>query len=104
MKSFSRSQDSALRPNTWTHGPLDRFKQKLKDNVVLGEDATIRKGPVPTPPVRERGGDGDFLWLPTLRGADAYVQPHAELLKPIRYPDEFNWRQDDGSLFGKPRY
>lgn len=98
-----RDQSSALRSATWAHGPLDPFKRKLQNDLLLGDETTLRKGPVPTPPIKERGGEGPFLWLPTLRGTRAYVQPQVNLLKKIRYPDEFNWRQDDGSLFNKPK-
>jgi predicted RNA methylase len=98
-----RTPNSSLRADTWTNGPLDGFKKKLAVNRRLGDDSTIRKGPVPTPPVKDRGGSGEFLWLPTLRGTKAYMQPSEDQLKRVHYPAEFNWRGDDGSLFRQPK-
>jgi predicted RNA methylase len=98
-----RHKNSALRRSTWTHGPLDRFKEKLEGHPLLASTAVVQKGPVPTPPVSTKGGEGSFLWLPTLKGTYAYAQPRSELLKAIRYPDDFNWRKGDGSIYRKPK-
>lgn len=100
---YVANSGSRLRSDSWLHGPLDRYRSKLAQHVTLGTVADLGKGPVPTPPVSKRGGAGPFHWLPTLRGTKAFVQPSESLLTPIKYPDEFNWRNDDGSQYLLPK-
>ena len=102
-ETYVADRDGRLSPDAWLHGPLDRQRQILTALPPLRTIADISKGPVPTPPVGERGGSGKFLWLRALRGTRAYARVPHELLTPVRYPDEFNWREDDGSQYLRPK-
>lgn len=92
-----------LRADAWLHGPLDVHGALLSRLPTLTSIALIGKGPVPTPPVSERGGSGAFSWLRELRGTRAYAPVPSSLLSPVRFPEEFNWRSGDGSDYARPK-
>jgi predicted RNA methylase len=100
---FLSAATSRLRPGVWLHGPLDEYRELLAQLPKLKDCAKVSKGPVPTPPVRERGGSGDGRWLRELKGTRAYAPVPESLLRPIRFPDEFNWRKGDGSEYLLPK-
>jgi SAM-dependent methyltransferase len=102
-ETYVADQAGRLSPDAWLHGPLDRYREILTALPSLGTIAAVSKGPVPTPPVSERGGSGQFLWLPTMGGTKAYVRPADDLLARVRYPEEFNWREDDGTQYLRPK-
>ncbi len=88
-----------LRSDTWLHGPLDTYGKLLSELETLTSIALIGKGPVPTPPVRERGGSGNWSWLRKLQGTRAYAPIPPSLLTSVRFPQEFEWRTGDGSEY-----
>lgn len=81
-----------MRPESLVRGPLDDAAEILNSLPNLGEIATVKSGPVPLPPVDERGGLGEFLWLRSAGSLSAYGPVPTELLRRIRYPEEFSRR------------
>jgi predicted RNA methylase len=102
-ETFLSAPTRRLRPGVWLHGPLDEHYELLAQLPTLKSIAKVSKGPVPTPPVRERGGSGEGRWLPVLKGTEAYTPVPESLLRRVRYPDEFNWRKGDGSEYLQPK-
>ncbi len=102
-EAYLADADRRLRADTWMHGPLDTHRALLSELPTLISIALIGKGPVPTPPVSERGGSGDFSWLRRIEGARAYAPIPRSLLLPVRFPEEFNWRSGDGSEYERPK-
>lgn len=92
-----------LQSDLWLHGPLDTYRAELARLPTLDTIAVVGKGPVPTPPVRDRGGSGDWRWLRKLRGTRAYAPPPDSSLLPVQFPDEFNWRSGDGHEYAAPK-
>jgi predicted RNA methylase len=93
------SHGSGLTADTLLRGPMDDMRERFDELSRLRDVADISTGPVPTPPVSIRGGEGEHFWLPKhgrLRGFQT-VPDH--LLVPIHYPDEFDNRGEDDSLY-----
>jgi SAM-dependent methyltransferase len=100
---YLASAKRRLRQDTWLHGPLDVYRDLLAELPTLASIALVGKGPVPSPPVKERGGSGDWLWLRKLSGTRAYVPVPRTLLMPVDFPGEFKWRTGDGSEYKRAK-
>ena len=102
-ENYLVSTELRLQSDLWLHGPLDTYRSELAGLPTLDTIALVGKGPVPTPPVRDRGGSGEWRWLPKLRGTRAYTPPPDSSLVPVAFPDEFNWRSGDGHEYAAPK-
>jgi hypothetical protein len=78
------SEDSLLR------GPLSDGRLSLPSQR-LSEVATIKSGPVPSPPVGERGtADGNMWWIRNAKDIRAYCEVPQSTLIRVKYPAEFH--------------
>jgi SAM-dependent methyltransferase len=82
--------ESSLRTDTWLRGPLDSYADLLSAARRLADVATVTAGPVPEPPVRDRGGTGPARWLRTARGIPHFGALRDEDCVPVNYPAEFH--------------
>lgn len=95
---------TGLTPSTFLRGPLDADRDALKSlRPLTSLLADFSRGPAPKAPVGARGGEGRYLWLRRHQHISTLTEPPQESLLPIRYPEEFNWRVDDGSRFERPK-
>jgi SAM-dependent methyltransferase len=97
-------EPEAARVGTYLRGPLDEAASKLKAFPTLGSIATVQNGPVPEPPVSERGGTGNFLWLKNGRNVRPFGLIDRTALRRVRFPEEFHRAgKHDGSVFLRPK-
>jgi SAM-dependent methyltransferase len=91
---------TGLRRDSLLRGPLDAARENLSRLPQLRSLAAIQNGPVPEPPVSERGGAGDFLWLRRATDLPAFGEPPDQSLMRVRFPDDFHRAgTHDGAVF-----
>ena len=96
--------EDGLRERTLLRGPLDDAAEKLRALPPLKTFlADLGPGPVPTPPVSERGGEGPFRWLRDQRGMPTLTDVPQSRLVPVHYPEEFEYRTDSGERYKTPK-
>jgi predicted RNA methylase len=95
---------AGLQERTLLRGPLDGAAEALAVRPTLSTTVTdLGRGPVPTPPITQRGGAGPFKWLRDLRGMSTLTAIPQDKLTSIRYPEEFNYRSDTGDRYQHPK-
>jgi predicted RNA methylase len=95
---------NGLRADSLLRGPLDSARAQLSELPKLRSVATVQNGPVPEPPVKEVGGEGDFLWLRRATDLPAFAEPPLSALTRVRFPDDFHRAgTHDGSVFRRPK-
>lgn len=93
-----------LRDRTLLRGPLDHDAEALRSLPALDSLLSdFGPGPVPTPPVSARGGAGPFRWLRTHQRIPTLTDIPERLLVPVYYPEEFEYRVDDGERYSAPK-
>jgi SAM-dependent methyltransferase len=98
------SARGGLWDETLLRGPLDGDAETLKSLPTLKALLSdLGPGPVPTPPVSDRGGQGPFRWLRKHPRIPTLTSIPDDCLVPVRYPDEFERRSDDGERYKAPK-
>jgi hypothetical protein len=93
--------NGSIKPDLPLRGPLDLAKKQLTKLPRLGDLAIVQNGPVPKPPVRERGGAGQFLWLRTARDLPPFGEPPSRAIARVRFPEDFHRAGNHpGAIFG----
>jgi SAM-dependent methyltransferase len=94
----------AARPKVLLRGPLDEAWELVSTLPRLRSVATVQNGPIPEPPVADRGGQGDFELLRRAGDFRAFGEPPRDALVRVRFPQDFHRAgTHDGTIFRKPK-
>lgn len=85
--ALTRSEPSGTAPVRGSVGSLQRALAHLPK---LGEIAEILSGPPPTKAAATGAEGGDVLWLPTARLVPPYARVARDVLRLVRYPEDFS--------------
>lgn len=99
-ETYLATETEAAKPGTYLRGPLDGAYELLSRMPTLDSVATVQSGPVPEPPVSNRGGSGDFLWLKNAKDFRAFSQIERSQVISARFPEDFHRAGNhDGSIY-----
>jgi len=103
-EQFLAHSDRAARAGTLLRGPLDEAWELLGSLPRLRSFATVQAGPIPEPPVADRGGKGDFQLLRRAGDSPAFGEAPEDALVRVRFPEDFHRAgTHSGSIFRRPK-